>query len=189
MMWLRNNGREPCLRTSEPSFVPCLGIFYTLHVISLFWIPFLHALADHYSVLGDSDTGIIINTPQALWTRGRRLNRSEDLIDGQPVFHSLPPVIRRRQGKHSVSEQRSPEQWLPSLVDSRIEIPIVATELNLPVVQIDQNSMAAPTGVEEMMRQMQETMRAMQQDAVRRDELAKQQTEIMTQQAELITRL
>ena len=74
-------------------------------------------------------------------------------------------------------------------MDSRIEIPIVATELNLPVVQIDQNSMAAPTGVEEMMRQMQETMRAMQQDAVRRDELARQQAEIMTQQAELITRL
>ncbi|KAF5931793.1 hypothetical protein HYC85_027964 [Camellia sinensis] len=129
------------------------------------------------------------DTPQALWTRGRRLNRSEDLIDGQPVFHSLPHVVKRRQRKRSVSEQRSPEQWFPPSADSRIEIPIVAIEIDLPVVQIDQNSMATPTGVDEMIHQMQETMRAMQQDATRRDEFAKQQAEIMAQQAELITRL
>ena len=71
-------------------------------------------------------------------------------------------------------------------MDSWIEIPI---ETDLPIVQLNRNSMTAPTGVEEMIRQMQEPMRAMQQDAVRRDELAKQQAEIMTQQAELITRL
>ncbi|KAF5934569.1 hypothetical protein HYC85_030740 [Camellia sinensis] len=129
------------------------------------------------------------DTPQALWTRGRRLNRSEDLIDGQPVFHSLPPIVKRRQRKRSVSEQRSPEQWFPPSADSRIEIPIAAIEIDLPVVQIDQNSMATPTGVDEMIHQMQETMRAMQQDATRRDEFAKQQAEIMAQQAELITRL
>lgn len=95
--------------------------------------------------------------PQALWTRGRRLNRSEDLIDGQPVFYSLPPVIRQRPRKHSVSEQRT----TPS-VDSQIGIPITAIEIDLPIVQTNQDSMATPTGVEEMMRQMQETMRAMQ---------------------------
>ncbi|KAF5933094.1 hypothetical protein HYC85_029265 [Camellia sinensis] len=110
------------------------------------------------STIASNPAGI----PQALWTRGRRLHRSEDLIDGQPVFHSLPPVTRRKQKKRSVSEQRSPEQWFPPSVDSRIEIPI---ETDLPVVQTNQNSMTAPTGVEEMMRQMQETMRAMQQDA------------------------
>ena len=72
---------------------------------------------------------------------------------------------------------------------SLIEIPIVAIEIDLPVVQKDQDSMATPTGVDEMIRQMQETMRAMQQDTIRRDEFAKQQAEIMAQQAELITRL
>ncbi|KAF5934346.1 hypothetical protein HYC85_030517 [Camellia sinensis] len=112
-----------------------------------------------------------VDIPQALWTRGCRLNRSEDLVDGQPVFHSLPPVIRRRPRKRSVSEQRLLEQWITPSVDSQIEIPIVAIEIDLPIVQTNQGNMAAPTGVEEMMRQMQETMRAMQQDAVRRDEL------------------
>ena len=74
-------------------------------------------------------------------------------------------------------------------MDSQIEIPIVAIEIDLPIVQTNQGSMAAPTGVEEMMHQMQETMRAMQQDAVCRDEFAKQQAKIMAQQAELIARL
>ena len=46
-------------------------------------------------------------------------------------------------------------------MDNRIEIPIVAIEIDLLVVQTDQGSMAVPTRVEEMMRQMQETMRAM----------------------------
>ena len=66
-----------------------------------------------------------------------------------------------------------PEQWITPSVDSQIEIPIVAIEIDLPIVQTNQGSMAAPTGVEEMMRQMQETMRAMQQDAARRDEFTK----------------
>ncbi|KAI8008098.1 hypothetical protein LOK49_LG07G01264, partial [Camellia lanceoleosa] len=56
--------------------------------------------------------------PQALWTRGRRLHRSEDLVDGQPVFYSLPPIVRRRLVKRSVSVPRLPEQW-PFLVRLR----------------------------------------------------------------------
>ncbi|KAF5933219.1 hypothetical protein HYC85_029390 [Camellia sinensis] len=140
-------------------------------VSSVLWVSGLRASVSisESVIYGGSSSTIASNpadTPQALWTRGRRLNRSEDLIDGQPVFHSLPPVVSRRQRKRSVSEQRSPEQWLPPSVDSRTEIPIVAIEIDLPAVQIDQNSMATPTGVDEMIRQMQETMRAIQQDTI-----------------------
>ena len=47
-----------------------------------------------------------------------------------------------------------PEQWITPSVDSQTEISIVAIEIDLLVVQTDQGSMAVPTGVEEMMRQM-----------------------------------
>ena len=70
------------------------------------------------------------------------------------MFHSLPPVIRQRPRKRSVSEQRLPEQWITQSVDSQIEILIVAIEIDLPIVQTNQGSMAVPTGVEEIMRQM-----------------------------------
>ena len=68
------------------------------------------------------------------------------------MFHSLPLVIRQRSKRRSVSEQRLLEQRITPSVDSRIEIPIVAIEIDLPVVQTDQGRMAGPTGVEEMMR-------------------------------------
>ena len=80
------------------------------------------------------------DTPQALWTRGRRLNRSEDLIDGQPVFHSLPPVVRRRPRKRSVSEQRLPEQWVTPSEGNRTEVSIVAIEIDIPVSRMDQQN-------------------------------------------------
>ncbi|KAF5932598.1 hypothetical protein HYC85_028769 [Camellia sinensis] len=124
--------------------------------------------------------------PQALWTRGCRLNRSEDLVNGQPVFYSLPPVIRWRSRRHSVSEQRLPEQWSTPSVNNQAEASVFTTETDIPVSQSEQQNMA---GMEDMMRQLQESMRAMQQDAVRLNEFANQQAEIMAQQAELITRL
>ncbi|CAL5428765.1 unnamed protein product [Camellia sinensis] len=120
-------------------------------------------------------------------TRGRRLNRSEDLVDGQPVFYSLPPVIRRKPRRRSVSEQRLPEQWSSLPADNQAEASIFTTEREyLPVIQLEQRSMAT---LEEMVRQLQEGMKIMQQDAIRQAEFAKQQATIVTEQAELIIRL
>ncbi|KAF5931962.1 hypothetical protein HYC85_028133 [Camellia sinensis] len=127
-----------------------------------------------------------VDIPQALWTRGRRLNRSEHLIDGQPVFHSLPPVVKRRPRKRSVSEQRLPKQWVTPSEDNRTEVSIVAIEIDIPVSRMDQQN---TSGMEALMRQMQESMRQMQEDAARQAEFSKQQAAIMAQQAELITRL
>ena len=117
-----------------------------------------------------------VDIPQALWTRGRRLNRSEDLIDGQPVFHSLPPVVRRRPRKRSVSEQRLLEQWVTPSEDNRTEVSIVAIEIDIPVSRMDQQN---TSGMEALMRQMQESMRQMQEDAARQAEFSKQQAAIM----------
>ncbi|KAF5931677.1 hypothetical protein HYC85_027848 [Camellia sinensis] len=111
-----------------------------------------------------------VDIPQALWTQGCRLNRSEDLIDGQPVFHSLPPVVRRRPRKRSVSEQRLPEQWVAPSEGNRTEVSIVAIEIDIPVSRMDQQN---TSGMEALMRQMQESMRQMQEDAARQAEFSK----------------
>ena len=105
-----------------------------------------------FSTIASNPAGI----PQALWTRGRRLHRSEDLIDGQPVFHSLPPVTRRKPKRRSVSEQRLSEQWVTSSEDYRTEVSITAIETDIPVRQMDQQN---TSGIEALMRQMQESMR------------------------------
>ncbi|KAF5932396.1 hypothetical protein HYC85_028567, partial [Camellia sinensis] len=99
--------------------------------------------------------------PKALWVRGRRLYRSEDLVDGQIVFFSLPPVTRRRSVRHSSSVQRLLDQRSLSTppVSSQAEVSISTAERDTHVVQLDQHLMA---GMEEMMRQLQETMQAIQ---------------------------
>ncbi|KAF5931575.1 hypothetical protein HYC85_027746 [Camellia sinensis] len=144
---------------------------------------------------GDSDTGMVscsaiasnpAGIPQAPWTRGRRLHRSEDLIDGQPVFHSLPPVAKRKPKRRSVSEQRLSEQWVISSEDYRTEVSITAAEIDTPVRQMEQQN---TSGMEALMRQMQESMRQMHDDATRQTEFSKQQAAVMAQQSELITRL
>ncbi|KAF5932738.1 hypothetical protein HYC85_028909 [Camellia sinensis] len=144
---------------------------------------------------GDSDTRMVscsaiasnpAGIPQAPWTRGRRLHRSEDLIDGQPVFHSLPPVAKRKPKRRSVSEQRLSEQWVISSEDYRTEVSITAAEIDTPVRQMEQQN---TSGMEALMRQMQESMRQMHDDAARQTEFSKQQAAVMAQQSELITRL
>ncbi|KAL7249175.1 hypothetical protein ACSBR1_011352 [Camellia fascicularis] len=71
-------------------------------------------------------------------------------------------------------------------VNSQAKVSVSTAGINIPVVQINQHSMA---GMEEMMRQLQESMKIMQQDALRQAEFAKQQAVVMAQQAELIARL
>ncbi|KAF5934573.1 hypothetical protein HYC85_030744 [Camellia sinensis] len=144
--------------------------------------PFLTIRPSSFSTIASDPVDI----PQPLWTRGRRLNRSEDLVDGQPVFHSLPPVVRRRPKRRSVSEQRLPEQWSTLAVNSRAEVLVSAIEIHIPVSQQDQQNTAR---MEEMMRQLQESMKQMQEDVARQAEFSKQQATVMAQQAELITRL
>ena len=102
------------------------------------------------------------------------------------MFHSLPPVVRRRPRKHSESEQRLPEQWATLAVNNRAEVLVSAIEIHIPVSQQDQQNTAR---MEEMMRQLQESMRQMQEDAARQAEFSRQQATGMAQQAELITRL
>ena len=102
------------------------------------------------------------------------------------MFHSLPPVVRRKPIKRSVSEQRLSEQWVTPSEDNRAEVSIVAIEIDIPVSRMDQQN---TSGMEALMRQMQESMRQMQEDAARQAEFSKQQAAVMAQQAELITRL
>ena len=92
------------------------------------------------------------------------------------MFHSLPSVVRRRPRRRSVSEQRLPEQWSTLAVNSRVEVPVSAIEIHIPVSQQDQQNIAE---IEEMMRQIQESMKQMQEDAVRQAEFSKQQATIM----------
>ncbi|KAF5932268.1 hypothetical protein HYC85_028439 [Camellia sinensis] len=129
-----------------------------------------------------------VDIPQALWIRGRRLHRSEDLVDGQPVHHSLPPVTRQRTVRQKASVQQSVQRALSTPPEfSRDQGHVSPTEReHILVIQPEQNSMAS---LEEMVRQLQESMKMMQQDAVRQAEFAKQQATIMNEQAELIMRL
>ncbi|KAF5932922.1 hypothetical protein HYC85_029093 [Camellia sinensis] len=129
-----------------------------------------------------------VDIPQALWIRGRRLHRSEDLVDGQPVYGSLSPVIRRRTARQRASVQQSVQRALSTPPEfSRDQGPVSPTEReHIPVIQPEQNSMAS---LEEMVRQLQESMKMMQQDAVRQAEFAKQQATVVSEQAELIVRL
>lgn len=99
------------------------------------------------------------------------------------MFYSLPLVVRRRSARHSVSVPQFPNQWS---LNSQVEISEPTTEIDIPVVQIDQGSMA---GMEEMVSQLQESMKAMHEDTVRQAKFAKQQAVVMAQQTELITRL
>ncbi|KAF5933761.1 hypothetical protein HYC85_029932 [Camellia sinensis] len=186
-------GCEPCLRTS--GLFCALPRFANQAPFSLFSRPEGRERSRRSSLSGrrlrfvgsfSTIASNPVDIPQALWTRGRRLNRSEDLIDRQPVFHSLPPVVRRRPRKHSVSEQRLPEQWVTPSEDNRTEVSIVAIEIDIPVSRMDQQN---TSGMEALMRQMQESMRQMQEDAARQAEFSKLQAAIMAQQAELITRL
>ncbi|KAF5933059.1 hypothetical protein HYC85_029230 [Camellia sinensis] len=130
----------------------------------------------------------LVDIPQALWIRGCRLHRFEDLIEGQPVYHSLPPVTKRK-----ATRQRTPVQQLVQRasstppVYSRDQDPVSPTERErIPVIQPEQNSMAS---LEEMVRQLQESMKMMQQDAARQAEFARQQATVMSEQADLIGRL
>ena len=77
------------------------------------------------------------------------------------MFLSLPPVARRRSRRRSVSVQRLLDQ---RSLNSQAKVSVSTAEADIPVVQIDQHSMA---GMEEMMRQLQESMQAMQQDVSR----------------------
>ncbi|KAF5933372.1 hypothetical protein HYC85_029543 [Camellia sinensis] len=234
----QSRGYEPCLRTSEPSYVPCLvpeGRFSVcvhacthfessrFHLMASYvsvaealscWFAF-HACHAYYIVFGIGVSPGTGNEAHFVLRVTERVSISQSptlrIIHDGVRTPCLPSSIPERfagglscqgmtirltgcglcQGSSSTiaSNPADTPQALWTRVDSRIEIPIVAIEIDLPVVQIDQNSIAAPTGVDEMIRQMQETMRAMQQDTIRRDEFAKQQAEIMAQQAELITRL
>ncbi|KAF5949298.1 hypothetical protein HYC85_011291 [Camellia sinensis] len=92
-----------------------------------------------------------VDIPQALWIRGRRLHRSEDLIDRQPVYHSLPPVTRRRIARQRASVQQSVQRALSTPpVYSRDQGSVSPTEReHIPIIQSEQNSMAS---LEEMVR-------------------------------------
>ena len=64
------------------------------------------------------------------------------------MFYSLHLVARRRSVRRSVSIPRLPDQWSLS---SQVEISESTVETDIPVVQLDQGSMA---GMEEMMRNL-----------------------------------
>ena len=104
------------------------------------------------------------------------------------MYRSLPPVTRRRTAGQRISVQQSSDQQSLSIspVCSWVEISAFATETDIPVAQLDQNSISS---LEEMVRQLQDSMKAMQQDTVRQAEFAKQQAVAITQQAETIARL
>ncbi|KAL7249942.1 hypothetical protein ACSBR1_012014 [Camellia fascicularis] len=177
--------KAPCL----PSAIPerfCLRLVLSSHVHKACRLRALpvweHKPRAVFSTIASGPTDI----PQALWTRGRRLNRSEDLVDGHPMFHSLPPVNRRRPRRRSVSEQGLPRQQATLVTNSQVEIPVSAIEVQLPTLQMEPQT---TLGMEAMMRQMHESMKKMQEDAVRQAEFSKQQAAVMAQQAELITRL
>ena len=123
-----------------------------------------------------------VDIPQALWIRGRRLHRSEDLVDGQPVYYSLPPVTRRRSARQRAPVQHSVQRALSTPpVYSRDQGSVSPTEREyIPVTQSEQNSMAS---LEEMVRHLQESMKTMQQDAVRQAEFARQQATLVKEQA------
>ncbi|KAF5932154.1 hypothetical protein HYC85_028325 [Camellia sinensis] len=114
-----------------------------------------------------------VDIPQALWIRGRRLHRSEDLIEGQPVYHSLPPVTKRKATRRRISVQQSVQRASSTPpVYSRDQDPVSPTERErIPAIQPEQNSMAS---LEEMVCQLQESMKMMQQDAARQAEFARQ---------------
>ncbi|KAF5933154.1 hypothetical protein HYC85_029325 [Camellia sinensis] len=120
-----------------------------------------------------------VDIPQALWIRGRRLHRSEDLIEGQPVYHSLPPVTKRKATRQRISVQQLVQRASSTPpVYSRDQDPVSPTERErIPAIQPEQNSMAS---LEEMVRQLQESMKMMQQDAARQAEFARQQATIAT---------
>ncbi|CAL5357218.1 unnamed protein product [Camellia sinensis] len=48
--------------------------------------------------------------PQVVWTRFGRLCKARDLIGGQPVLVSFPPVTRRRKNRQSVASAQSTPQ-------------------------------------------------------------------------------
>ena len=104
------------------------------------------------------------------------------------MYHSLPPVTRRRTARQRASVQQSVQRALSTLpVYSRDQGSVSPTKReHIPIIQSEQDSMAS---LEEMVRQLQESMKMMQQDAVRQAEFAKQQATIMNEQAELIVRL
>ena len=80
------------------------------------------------------------------------------------MFYSLPPVIRRKPKRRSVSEQRLSGQWVTPSEDNRAEVSIVAIEIDIPVSRMDQQN---TSGMEALMRQMQESMRQRQENAAR----------------------
>ncbi|KAF5932779.1 hypothetical protein HYC85_028950 [Camellia sinensis] len=159
------------------------------HPLRPFDLVLIRIHSDH-SKLGQFSTiaSNPVDIPQALWIRGRQLHRSEDLVDGQPVYRSLPPVTRRRTARQRASVQQSVQRALSTPPElSRDQGPVSSTEReHIPVIQPEQNSMAS---LEEMVRQLQESMKMMQQDAVRQAEFAKQQATVVSEQAELIVRL
>lgn len=104
------------------------------------------------------------------------------------MYHSLPPVTKRRTVRQRASVQQSVQRALSTPpVYSRDQDSVSPTEReHIPIIQSEQTSMAS---LEEMVRQLQESMKVMQQDAVRQAEFAKQQATVMNKQAELIMRL
>ena len=104
------------------------------------------------------------------------------------MYHSLPPVSKRKATRQRISVQQSVQRASSTPpVYSRDQDPVSPTERErIPAIQPEQNSMAS---LEEMVRQLQESMKMMQQDAARQAEFARQQATVMSEQADLIGRL